>query len=160
MKKIFFTLFILSISLHSFAQENEALSKHEIKINLFYTVIGIPEVSYEYALSDESAIGASILFRIDQDIDLKFAATPYYRLFFGKKPTAGFFIEGFGMYSVQQSLDYDSTNDFALGVSVGFKLLTKKGFIGELYGGGGRNLFGNHDIDGVFRFGISIGKRF
>lgn len=171
MKKILITVFILCISISTFAQESvtkenekiETLTKrHEVKLNLLYSILGLPEISYEYLLNEESSVGMSLLFRLDKDIDIKFAATPYYRFFFSKKPAAGFFIEGFGMYSVEEDYDYGetTTSDFALGISVGVKLLSKKGFTGELYAGLGRNLFGNHDIDAVPRIGISFGKRF
>ena len=50
--------------------------------------------------------------------------------------------------------------DFAVGISVGAKFVSKRGFIAEIYAGIGRDLLGESDIEVVGRGGISIGKRF
>jgi len=139
----------------------------------------MPEVGYEYLLNDESSVGADILFSINNDIDFLFAFTPYYRFFFGEKRTAGFFVEGFGMINVTEdyndiyyvddpyysnSQDYfEKTTNFALGVAIGGGFLTESGFIFEIYGGVGRNLFNINNYDDFEfapRFGATIGKRF
>ena len=191
MKKITLTIALLFAISNVFSQENEqeneSLSRSEIKLNVAYLIAGMPEISYEYLLNEESSVGASILFAIDNDIDFKFAFTPYYRFYFGKKRTAGFFVEGFGMLNVTEenydiyyydapvnggdaylnNNDYSEKNtNFALGVSVGGKFLTSSDFIFEIYGGVGRNLFNNdsydynNDYEFVPRFGLSVGKRF
>jgi hypothetical protein len=128
-------------------------------------------------INEESSVGADILFSVDNDIDFLFAFTPYYRFYFGKKPAAGFFVEGFGMLNITESDEYyyyeddyygsrsydEKDTNFALGVSVGAKFLTSKGFVFEFYGGVGRNLFETNSYDDyefVPRFGITLGKRF
>ncbi|RAJ12170.1 hypothetical protein LY08_02423 [Olleya aquimaris] len=114
-----------------------------------------------------------ISFNDNEDIDLEeyrnFSITPYYRHFFSKKYAQGFFVEGFGMLnSTKNEYVFDSfTNqsvqddknyvDFALGVSIGAKFVTKRGFIAEFYFGIGRNLFNNSNLEVVGRGGISIG---
>ena len=187
MKKITLTFALLFVFANMFSQDEETLSRNEIKLNVAYLIAGMPEVSYEYLINEESSVGASILFAIDNDIDFNFAFTPYYRFYFGKKRTAGFFVEGFGMLNVtEESLDiyyydapvngsdiYYGNNDYsetntnlALGVAVGGKFLTSSGFIFEIYGGVGRNLFNNNsyyydnNYEFVPRFGVSVGKRF
>jgi hypothetical protein len=52
--------------------------------------------------------------------------------------------------------------DFALGIGLGGKWVTKKGLIGEVNFGIGRNLFesGDTDYDFVGKFGITVGYRF
>lgn len=108
-------------------------------------------------LNDESGVGLALFPRFDKDIDVKFSAVPYYRFYFGKKPASGFFVEGFGMLNAYEMEGYNvydySTGvstmsfpdkvvtDFALGFGLGGKWVTKKGFIFELNGGVGRNLF-------------------
>ena len=72
---------------------------------------------------------------------LQFNLTPYYRSYFGEKPAAGFFVEGFAMINsgdTENDLPYDSVNqnyytvegenftDFALGFGLGAKMDTKK----------------------------------
>lgn len=186
MKKTVITFVLLLIGFNAISQEfqEEKIKKNEIKINVAYLIVGMPEIGYEYLINEESSTGVDILFSIDNDVDFKFALTPYYRFFFGKKPTAGFFVEGFGMLNVTEnyfdSYYYDidpnyppsnnnnSENDtnFALGVAVGGKFLTNSGFIFEIYGGVGRNLFNTNsydyynDYEFVPRFGASLGKRF
>jgi len=181
MKKNFLLIALFIIVLNVKSQEAEKLTNNEIKLNVAYLIAGMPEIGYEYILNEESSVGADILFAIDNDIDFRFAFTPYYRFFFGKKRAAGFFVEGFGMLNVTEN-DYDmyyydpvygdtytdysgeDITDFALGVAVGGKFLTDSGFIFEIYGGVGRNLFNNNneydDYDFVPRFGASVGKRF
>jgi len=166
MKKIFFALLLVCIATQSFSQDEQSkASKHEIKLNAVLTLAGIPEVSYEYLINEESSMGVSVLFALD-DYAYDFALTPYYRFYFGKKPAAGFFVEGFGMLNIGEGDSYDGSNfsptetDFALGLALGAKFLTKNEFIFEIYFGAGRNLFNDNSIDAVPRVGLSIGKRF
>ena len=64
------------------------------------------------------------------------------------------------IYSYGGPNTYEDQIDFALGLALGGKFITKKGFVGELYLGAGGNLFNENAIDAVPRFGISLGKRF
>lgn len=177
MKKLIACLIITFISIQLSAQRSKQFSdversskRHELKLNALSSILALPEVSYEYLLNDESGLGASIMFALNDDTDMNFAFTPYYRFYFGKKTAAGFFLEGFGMYSNMETSEYSdflfssgetkTTNDFALGISLGGKFLSKNGWIGELFIGGGRNLFGNHYDEAVGRIGITVGKRF
>lgn len=167
MKKIILAALLVCISLQSYSQEEKTQpKKHEIKLNALMTLFGVPEISYEYLLNEESSMGLSVLFSLEDNYQLDFALTPYYRFFFGKKPASGFFVEGFGMLNIGDADSYDggssqpNETDVALGISIGTKLLTKSGFIFEIYGGAGRNLFNDNSFDAVPRFGISFGKRF
>jgi hypothetical protein len=172
MKKILLFL-TLALSLNGLSQENEAVSfkKNEMKVNAAFLVAGALDVSYERIINEESAFGASLFLAIDDDIDTKVMLTPYYRYYFGKKPAAGFFAEGFGMLNNYESYKYNTignesrtTNrtDFALGFGLGAKWITKKGFLFEINGGVGRNLFNSTDTDYeiVGRGGITFGYRF
>ncbi|OOV28801.1 hypothetical protein BXU11_02330 [Flavobacterium sp. LM5] len=172
MKKILLAL-AFGYFLSGTAQENESISskKNEMKINAAFLVAGALEVSYERIINEESAFGASLLLAIDDDIDTKVIFTPYYRYYFGKKPAAGFFAEGFGMLNNYESYKYNTIGnesrtttrtDFALGFGLGAKWITKKGFIFEINGGVGRNLFNSSDTDYeiVGRGGITFGYRF
>nr|WP_321221747.1 DUF3575 domain-containing protein [uncultured Psychroserpens sp.] len=159
---------------------------NEIKLNAVFLLIGALEPSYERNLSESSSVGISALIPLDienLDTDLNYYVSPYYRVFFGKKYAAGFFIEGFGMVS-----SYDERNSFftgnefdptlvteentftnvAVGFGLGGKWVTKSGFVFELNAGFGRNIINNsntsnndnNDFDFVGKFGFNLGYRF
>lgn len=183
MKKTILTVLVLSIFITSKAQEAEQQDiadnpTSEIKLNALFMVVGAFDVSYEYLLNQESGLGIEVFLPFDEDIkdDINYYISPYYRLYFGKKYASGFFLEGFGMLnSVKETVvDFSDTNnpnitaseenitDFALGIGLGGKWITKSGFIGELNFGIGRNLF-NSSNDGdefVGKLGITLGYRF
>ena len=186
MKKIFLLL-LLSITTISFAQEKaeefpqDINKKHEVKINAFgLLAFEWLDVSYEYLINNESSFGTGLLIGANSDSDLdhyrKFSLTPYYRRYFSSKFARGFFVEGFGMiHSYDNNFDYyydqygnytqtnnnDTQTDFAVGISVGGKFISKKGFTTEIYLGIGRNLgANNNDLQAVGRGGISVGYRF
>ena len=107
----------------------------------------------------------------------KFSLTPFYRRYFSSKFARGFFVEGFGMLHSYENNNYDyyidgygnynndrngdTKTEFAVGISVGGKFVSKKGFTTEIYLGLGRNLGGdNSSLEVVGRGGISLGYRF
>ncbi len=150
--------------------------QNEVKLNAFMLLVGALELSYERNLNEESSLGISFLTPFDNenlDSDLNYYLSPYYRIFFGNKYAAGFFIEGFGMLnSIDREItsningnfitNEETVTDFALGFGLGGKWVTKSGFVFELSGGIGRNLFKN-DYDEtslVGKFGFNLGYRF
>lgn len=159
-------------------------SKNEIKLNAFSIIaLSSIDITYERILSDESAIGTSLYIYSGNSQDeigefyKSFSITPYYRNYFSRGYAKGFFVEAFSMISSRKDsfYDYDYYDDsyeekkkinFALGIAVGGKWVTKKGFIAEISIGIGRNLFQNNNDEYydeapvVGRGGISIGKRF
>lgn len=169
------------MSFASFAQsdtknEVDKTRKNELKINGLYFVMGVFEVSYERILNEESTVGISAFLPYDDDLkdNVDYYIAPYYRHFFSKKYAKGFFVEGFGMLNstisnteyyqngVLIKSDHKTRSDFALGVGVGGKWVTKKGFLAEVNAGIGRNLF-NKDNDSnemVGRLGLTLGYRF
>lgn len=162
MKKLITTLAFTCSSLAFSQSEN-----NEFKVNILYTAIGMPELSYERLISDNSSLGASVAFSLDkkEDMDWRFSFTPYYRMFFGQKKAAGFFIEANSI--VVNYVDtyngstntYETKTGFGLGAAAGAKFLTKNNLIGEVYGGVGR-VFGDNSLGAYPRFGITLGKRF
>ncbi|MEJ5996404.1 hypothetical protein WG904_18390 [Pedobacter sp. Du54] len=191
MKKPLLIGLLLALSFTGYAQEADSLKNsiqknaeaighggnNELKINLLYTVLGIPEISYERLLADNMGVGASILVGIDNSVGNSFAFMPHFRIYFGAKKASGFFIEGnTGLITTRED-NYDfmvyppeypvwvrkNTTKFGIGAAAGAKFLTRNGFLGEAYLGAGR-LFGNkdnyHSDEAYPRIGITIGKRF
>ncbi|MBC2844267.1 DUF3575 domain-containing protein [Winogradskyella flava] len=175
MKKLLLVLIVCCSVLSANSQEqndNPYAKNNEIKANGLYLVIGLFDFSYERLLNEESAVGINAVLPYDEDIkdDLQYYISPYYRFYFGNKYAAGFFIEGFGMLNASdrefdffiEDNDREYVTDFALGIGLGGKWVTKGGFIGELNFGVGRNLFKSNetDLDFVSKFNIGVGYRF
>ena len=151
------------------------IGSNEVKLNAT-NLIGFQymDLTYERLLHEDSSLGMATLFYFgtsqDDFTDYRtFSLTTFYRQYFSKGYAKGFFVEGFGMFNsgfYNDEVDFFNDDearfyDFALGISVGGKFVNKRGFIAEVYGGMGRNLFG--DISSpeiVGRGGVSIGFRF
>lgn len=184
MKKLI-TITLLFITFISYSQENKEHRKsHELKINAFNILIfKSVDVSYEYLISGESSVGISFLANLNDkhndgpDYNETVAITPYYRHFFSRRYAWGFFMESFGMLNIQENDNYDynsatdsymrfsneKTTNFALGIALGGKFVSQRGFIFEFFGGVGRNLFTNdsrYNNEFVPRLGASFGYRF
>lgn len=158
------------------AQEKQDTQENfdEVKLNVLYAVVGAFEISYERTLNEESGIGASLLLPYSSlDSSLNYYFSPYYRFYFGKKYAAGFFVEGFGMLNSEDRVNSfigngaglisqtEAITDFALGIGLGGKWVSKKGFIGELNLGIGRNLFNpDQGTELIGKLGITVGWRF
>ena len=112
MKKIILFA-LLSISAFTIAQEIKvkevpSFRKNEVKLNALYLILGAFDGTYERSVNTESAFGVSLTFLLDNENDIErvFAISPYYRLYFGKKPVSGFFVEGFGLYQAVSNETY------------------------------------------------------
>lgn len=176
MKKIIVSLALIAFSITAFGQNENA--QNELKINMS-NLIGFKwlDVGYERILNEESSIGFGTLISLDHssaglDEYRTFSLTPYYRHFFSDKHAQGFFVEAFTMlhsgsneyfyddFDQQNGQTEDKFTDFAVGVSVGAKWVTMRGFVAEIYAGIGRDMLNQSDIEVVGRGGLSIGYRF
>ncbi len=164
--KIYLLTFVLFCSALGFSQEDTGSSvqgNNEVKLNLGYAIAGLPEITYERVIDDGGSVGLSLAFSVDENINFGFIAVPYYRLYFGQKRAAGFFIEAnAGIFSDENSKAPNETAiGFGPGLAVGGKFLTKTEWVAEIVFGGGRNFINESVISGIYpRLGISIGKRF
>ncbi|RYG02218.1 MAG: hypothetical protein EOO07_33265 [Chitinophagaceae bacterium] len=127
MKKVLFFAVLLASSLCSNAQNTDTLKisiqkkaeaighggNNELKINLLFTVIGLPEISYERLLADNMGVGVSAFVGLDNSIEYKFGFVPYYRIYFGAKKASGFFIEGNASVITTTRYRYAYYNDFS-----------------------------------------------
>ena len=166
MKKLT-TIFALTLSALAFSQSQ----KNEIKLNLLNSIIGAPEITYERLLQNNQSIGISAAVSLDskENLSFNYGFAPYYRIYFGKKDNAGFFVEANtsvtsyhynNYYYNNQINDWKSETNFGFGAAIGFKLMTKNNLIGEVFGGLGRRFGSNYTDDAFPRIGITIGKRF
>jgi len=55
---------------------------------------------------------------------------------------------------------YESYTDGALGIAIGSKYVAQGGFVIDIYGGLGRNLFSDNSPVVVPRIGVNVGYRF
>ncbi len=156
------------------AQEDTKLRSNELKVNALTLVLGNPEISYERLLNENSGLGLSVNFNVDNNqlLPYNYMIMPYYRLYVGSKRAAGFFFEGSLAYLSEEvstyiyngNNGYTDTKDetgFGVGVAIGGKFLIKKSIVFEFFGGLGRNF--NATDNGSYaypRVGVSIGKRF
>jgi len=176
MKKITLIALLLVASLSTFAQQVEiedTVGDNELKINMTNLIaFKWVDFGYERLLNEESAIGVGLLFAINDDDNgadeyRTFSLTPYYRHFFSNKYAQGFFVEAFTMLHtgnddnfIQDDTDDGKYTDFAVGISTGYKVVSRRGFVAEIYLGIGRDLLDKSDLEVVGRGGVSIGYRF
>jgi len=179
MKKNFLLFIILfafcSVNAQNETDANPYQKNNVIKLNLITPLSGAVEVGFERYLNKKSSVGISALFVYDhtKENDMNYFVSPYYRYYFGKKYTSGFFVEGFGMFtSIDGKKVYAADNvtftegkdvyDLALGAGFGWKVVTQKGFVFEANVGYGRLVFNadKTDHNQVLKLGLSIGYRF
>ena len=173
MKKIALLLLLLSLTFTSISQEKEDKypqdinKKTEIKINAL-TLLAAEwlDFSYERLIDEESSFGIAATLNTDTSVsNLKYSITPFYRRYFSEKYARGFFVEGFGMlfsakddFFINNSKKYET--GFGVGISIGGKFVSKKGFSTEILLGLGRNFSDTDYTNTIGRIGISLGYRF
>ncbi|MEO9512743.1 MAG: DUF3575 domain-containing protein [Flavobacteriaceae bacterium] len=178
-----FLILVLLCSLFTVKAQNENDTiinlyekKNDVKINGYYTALGLFEATYERNLNKKSSIGITGLYVFSQknDEDTNFNISPFYRRYFGKKYASGFFVEGFGTFGStdgKKLTDMDGNItlnegadvlDLSIGLSFGGKWVTKNGIIFEVLVGMGGNLFNTDKTDHnvVNRRALGIGYRF
>ena len=164
-----------SVKAQNETDANPYQKNNEIRLNVIAPLSGAVEVNFERHLNKNSSLGISAFFVYDdtKEKDLNYYISPYYRYYFGKKYASGFFVEGFGAFtSIDGKKIYATDNvtftenkdvyDVALGAGLGYKLVTKKGFVFEANAGYGKLLFNADKTDhGVMaKYGLSVGYLF
>lgn len=183
MKKIVLLGIVVFMSSHELLAQDipqDDIDRDELKINVLNLIaFEFADASYERILDEESSFGVGVLVNVGNDDDIfdyyrKFSITPYYRRYFSKGYASGFFVEGFGMLNSGEEDIFEFNDitfetvrtgenytDFALGISIGGKFISKKGFVAEIYSGIGRNFFSSDfSPEVVGRGGVSLGFRF
>ncbi|CAM1345824.1 DUF3575 domain-containing protein [Tenacibaculum crassostreae] len=166
MRKILFAAIVFISSLTQ--------AQQEIKADLFDALaFKTLEVSYEYYTTERSSIGISALFNFEKRAaDFKYNEkrmfTPFFRHYFTSNSNWNYFGEVFmGINTGEREIELDGSpnsykeyTDGALGVAVGSKYVSSGGFVIDVYGGLGRNLFTSESRAVVPRVGINLGYRF
>lgn len=167
MKKIFF-LAVLFFSLYAQAQK-------EVKVDILDALaFKAVELSYEHYTSERSSIGISALFNFEKEsADFRYneewMITPYFRHYFTNNSNWNYFGEVFlGINAGKNEFDIEGSNlkkyknytDGALGIAIGSKYVSSGGFVVDVYGGLGRNMFTSISRSVVLRVGINLGYRF
>ncbi len=180
MKKTLLVILIflsfLSVKAQNEANENPYQKNNEIKVNVLGPLMGAFQATYERHLNSKSSLGISYfyVFNNTENEDLNYSISPYYRRYFGKKYAAGFFLEGFTMLTsidgkkIYTSEDHSTFTenpdviDLAAGVGLGWKWVSKGGFVLEANLGYGFLLFNANKTDHniVNKIGVSAGYRF
>lgn len=163
------------VILDSYARKN--FKYNELKVNVFSTTFGYPEISYERLLTSKSSVGITGIFYLSDyanyDSDflngaVKLAIIPHIRFYRGRKPAAGWFVEGGLIFFREEVYDtsvsiFDKKKENGLAPTIvgGGKFIFKNGFFWDIYLGTGWNLINRTSTIKQFpRFGISIGYRF
>ena len=152
------------------AQEQEIfnLAKNELKADVAYILGATLKVEYEHLLSDWSGLGAMVSYNFSGNdfLDYRFQMLGLYRLYFGKQPVSGFFLEGnMGIISGNYDSHYHyythkTYTTFGMGIALGLKWhINKSNIVLDIFGGAGR-MFNENSIGAYPRVGICVGKRF
>ncbi|MHC9088997.1 MULTISPECIES: DUF3575 domain-containing protein [Tenacibaculum] len=167
MKKIVLAAVVFVSSL-TYAQQ-------EVKVDLLDALaFKTLEVSYEYYTTDRSSVGISALFNFEKkSADFRYNEermfTPFFRHYFTNNSNWNYFGEVFmGINTGEREIEvegstvkqYKEYTDGALGLAFGSKYVSSGGFVLDVYGGLGRNLFTSEARSIVPRVGINLGYRF
>jgi hypothetical protein len=151
--------------------------KNEVILDLVEpSLSGGINVSYERHLNKKSSLGITLFYIYDntKETDMNYSISPFYRMYFGKKYTSGFFIEGFGMvmsidgkkiYDTEEKITFTENPDvinLSIGAGLGWKGVTKSGFTYGANLGWGKMLFNAYKTDHtqVAKFSLNVGYRF
>jgi len=172
-KSILFIALLLGAGWRANAQEQEIfnLAKNELKVDVAYILGATLKVEYEHLLNDWSGLGAMAAYNFSGDnfSNMRFQMLGFYRLYFGKQPVSGFFLEsnmGITTVNYYQSVHYypfvgrKTSTAFGIGIALGWKWhIDKSNIVLDIFGGAGR-LFNENSVRAYPRMGICIGKRF
>lgn len=187
--KLFLSCLLMATASLAFSQTTDSITnqnsrefgKQELSLNAFNLVaFGIVDITYERIISENSTWAVEAFYHPSKDDYLdeayykELSLTGKYKHFFSSKYARGFYVHGFGMlsngeyddgYYYNESIDeyvydtYDYT-DFAIGFGLGGKFVSKGGFLLDLSGGIGRNLFSDRSPTIVGQFMVNLGYRF
>lgn len=154
------------------SSEEKSFGNNELRINSLWLMMGSVGLSYERILNNNTSFGLVIEKPFDKyTFQREFTVAPYYRVYLSKRKASGFFMEtNLTVYRERyESDDYYSywpevsSHEYGagLGIALGGKFITEKGFVLDIYAGIGKALNNPSHIEKIFGTGgVSIGKRF
>ncbi len=142
------------------AQETSGERQNDIMISPIELIAGPAlNFSYERLLNKDSGIGINAILLLDKkstDSGTTTQISPYYRMYFGKKYAAGFFVEGFVPITMSSDRTYDYVyNEY--GYASSWTKDEKNTTVGIGVGFGGKWIARNNII---FEASMSVGRRF
>jgi len=167
----------------SFSQDDSSAfveeSKKEIQkendffYNPVYTYIGAIDLTYERLIDEKSGAGIRFTYAfIDEFIDLKSDIALFYRRYYGKKPSGGFYNEAYLTYNSVQSQQENTingeetsllerSNNLGIGFALGTKLISKDGILLDLGAGIAYNFYRSDYNNRIIpRLIVNFGFRF
>ncbi|MDN3608148.1 DUF3575 domain-containing protein [Kaistella yonginensis] len=172
----------LVFAMNAQAQETTTERQNDIMISPI-ELIASPalNISYERLLNKDSGIGINVVVLLDNTNEgdgLQSQISPYYRMYFGKKYSAGFFVEGFipitmsndyvytpyvGPGYYQSSYFYEKNTTIGAGIGFGGKWVARRNIVFEASIGIARRFGMSNDYDDTPITGkgmLGIGYRF
>ena len=155
-------------------ESEKKLGRHELKLNLVNLILlENVELNYEYIAGEDFTIGLAASYLWDDFSDLNFILFPNARFYPSQAEAGtGFFTElSVPIFGYEDEEECFLSNNFftcptenkvgvGVGVAAGYKLISRKGFVGEIILGIGRDFDDSSSIEGFPRIGITFGKRF
>lgn len=180
MKKLSLLILILLSTTFTYAQTDSLLRFNELKLNLFYSIIGkleFPEITYERLIEKQASAGISVAGR-NREYKIDYMITPHFRYYFPKTHKT-FFVElnivflraieklghDFNGPAFQNTPREKMANNGGIGGAFGLKFLFSKSFVMDAYFGFGKIMFEDKrdSYQSMFvypRIGIALGPRF
>jgi len=154
---LFFLVFIFNLLAEDLVEKNP--SKQEIKIDLAYLFVPYLKAEYEYLLSEESSCGTVGLLNLGSNANLELQILGFWRWYFNEEFVSGTFIECHVGVTCSEKKNKHNYTMLGAGVALGYKFVTPKGVILDIFAGLGRSI---GDVQEQFypRLGLCLGKRF
>lgn len=172
-KILLFASIVITVSVK--AQESTDDRRNDVMISPIELIAGPTlNVSYERLLNKDSGIGINAIILLDSgdsDSGLQSQISPYYRMYFGKKYGAGFFVEAFVpitmsndyVYVPYSGSGYEKNTTIGAGIGFGGKWVARKNIVFEVSGGVARRFGMSDEYDDTPITGkgmLGIGYRF
>jgi len=174
MKKI--TLIAVLFALIWQANAENLERRNELKLCPAHLLAGTLRIDYERLLNDFSSVGLTGFYAFSSLSShtyrnrLEGQLLGFYRLYFGRQPVSGFFLEGnmglnigrhysWGPWGIPRR-EREHYATFGIGLAVGWKwYIPRPGIVLDVFVGGGR-VFNDDRMDGFPRMGVTVGRRF
>ena len=185
-KTLFFLMIFCLVESVAFSQAR-IKTANELKLNLLTSLVFAPEIHYERVKSAERLgvisdyLGFGVSAGVTLPLDFTVGSDPeidyppqiymhnyhlisYCRFYFNRRHNLAYHYELkrpqlFFVESNAAVIGFDNRTSFCLGLGLGLKFINSMNYTAEIYAGGGTNL-NIYDLEGYYRIGINLGRRF